>query len=75
MTTSNNDGQRRVATFRCLYTSYAVRTECERLSRLGFDRLALARHMLALKGVIDHWPLWVRYGRIGNFRTFQLPLP
>jgi len=52
-----------------------LRAEILRLKREGFDTLEIARHLLFLKGVIDHWTLFFRHGRIGNNRNFQLPLP
>jgi hypothetical protein len=52
-----------------------LKSERVRLARAGFNRLDIARQMLALKGVIDHWPLWLKHGTIGNSRTFSLPLP
>lgn len=52
-----------------------LREEIRKLRRQGCDLLYIARQMLAIKGVIDHWPLFFRHGVIGNSRNFQLPLP
>lgn len=55
--------------------SIILSSEIVRLKNKGFSRLEIARQILAMKGVVNHWVLWNRYGVVGNSATFQIPLP
>lgn len=56
--------------------SQIVKCEIARLRAAGFPRLEIARQILALSGVINHWTLLRRHGALdAATNTFRVVVP